>query len=322
MTSIWLTGADGFVGGWLRDALEQKEKRWTALGLQPLDASAYGSFAKLDLVEWANGPSAAALAAWDSLPEPEGLVHLAALSSPPACEANPELAQAINVDGPHWMYQEFLKRWPDCPIVHVSSGHVYRPASQPLSEDQQLEPINVYGATKLDGEAMAMQLRDKGHRITVVRPFNHTGAGQLPAFALPSFAMRLAGLEAKGGGSLAVGRLDAVRDFLHVRDVVNTYLALLKHAGKVDLLNICSGKGVVIGDLLDGLVTRFQGDIKVQQEDARLRGAADANMLVGDNRRLHDLLGYAPTLDVDALLDELAIDARARVAAGESLENA
>ena len=322
MASIWLTGADGFVGGWLRSALEQQNKSWTALGLASPGESEFGSFAELDLAAWAKGPSADSIAAWDSLPEPDGLVHLAALSAPPACEANPALAQAINVDGPRRMYEEFLKRWPQCPIVHVSSGHVYRPASEPLSEDEELQPINVYGATKLDGEAMAMAFRAKGHRITVVRPFNHTGAGQLPAFALPSFAMRLAGLEANGGGTLAVGRLDAVRDFLHVRDVVKTYLALLEHAGKVDLLNICSGKGVVIGDLLDALVTRFQGDIEVQQGAARLRGAADANVLVGSNRRLQDLLGYAPTLDVDALLDELAADARTRVAAGESLEQA
>lgn len=322
MSSIWLTGADGFVGGWLRSALEEQGKQWTALGLVSPGASDLGSFTELDLAEWSNGPKEETLAAWDQLPEPEGLVHLAALSSPPACEANPELAQAINVDGPRRMYEEFLKRWPDCPIVHVSSGHVYRPASEPLSENEQLEPINVYGATKLRGESMAMELREKGHRITVVRPFNHTGAGQLPTFALPSFAMRLAVLEANGGGTLAVGRLDAVRDFLHVRDVVRTYLNLLEHAGKVDLLNICSGHGVVIGELLDGLVTRFEGDLHVQQEEARLRGAADANILVGSNCRLQDLLGYAPKLDVDALLDELAVDARARVAAGESLKEA
>lgn len=322
MSSIWLTGADGFVGGWLRRTLEEQGRTWTALGLVPLEGSAAGSFAPLDLVQWAQDPSGKSLADWDHLPEPEGLIHLAALSSPPACEANPELAQAINVDGPRRMYREFLKRWPRCPIVHVSSGHVYRPAAEPLSEDQQLEPINVYGATKLAGEAMAMELRDAGHRITVVRPFNHTGPGQLPVFALPSFAMRLAALEAQGGGTLSVGRLDAVRDFLHVREVVRVYLDLLAHAGKVDLVNLCSGTGVVIGDLLDGLVQRFQGPIKVETEQARLRGAADASVLVGSNRRLHDLLGYAPALDVDGLLDELAIDARARVAAGENLETA
>ncbi|MHC4822520.1 MAG: NAD-dependent epimerase/dehydratase family protein [Planctomycetota bacterium] len=322
MSSIWLTGADGFVGGWLRGALEERGKMWTALGVVPLEDSPAGSFRHLDLAQWAKQPSADSMAAWDELPEPQGMIHLAALSSPPACEANPELAQAINVDGPRRMYREFLRRWPDCPIVHVSSGHVYRPSAEPLSEEQQLEPINVYGATKLDGEAMALELRDQGHRITVVRPFNHTGPGQLPVFALPSFAMRLAALESEGGGTLSVGRLDAVRDFLHVRDVVRVYLDLLDHAGKVDLVNICSGSGVVIADLLDCLVQRFQGDIHIETEEARLRGDADASVLVGSNRRLHDLIGYAPALDVDGLLDELAADARARVAAGENLETA
>lgn len=322
MAHLWLTGAAGFVGGWLREALERRDQDWVAFDLRSPLESRRGTFVYLDLAQWAQEPPPDELAGWDSLPQPQGLIHLAALSSPPACEANPELAQAVNVDGPRRLYQEFLRRWPQCPIIHVSSGHVYRPSDAPLSEDQELQPINVYGTTKLAGEAMAMEFRAAGHRITVVRPFNHTGAGQLPNFALPSFAMRLAVLEAQGGGTLAVGRLDAVRDFLHVRDVVAIYLALLERAGEVDLVNVCSGKGVVIGDLLDGLVKRFSADIRIEQEQTRLRGAADADKLVGDNQRLRDLLGHTPTLDVDALLDELATDARRRVAAGESLESA
>ncbi len=320
MKTLWLTGADGFVGGWLRGVLDRQQSPWLALGLVLPPGASEEQYAPLDLAQWAQNPSPPSLEVWDSLPAPSGLIHLAALSAPPVCEANPELAQAINVDGPRNFYQQFLQRWPDCPIIHVSSGHVYRPSTQPLSEEEILEPVNVYGATKLAGEAMAMEFQKSGHRISVVRPFNHTGAGQSPNFALPSFAMRLASLEAKGGGVLKVGRLDAVRDFLHVRDVVNTYLALLKHAGEVDLMNICSGQGVVIGDLLNRLLQRFDASVKVEQDAERLRGAADANMLVGDPSRLKKLLGYVPSLDVDALLDELAADARQRVASGESLE--
>ena len=140
MSSIWLTGADGFVGGWLLSALADQGKQWTALGLTSPGVSELGSFTELDLAAWAKAPGEETLAAWDQLPEPEGLIHLAALSSPPACEANPELAQAINVDGPRRMYEEFLKRWPDCPIVHVSSGHVYRPASEPEADHSSRHP--------------------------------------------------------------------------------------------------------------------------------------------------------------------------------------
>lgn len=323
MTSVWLTGADGFVGSWLRRELNAEQQAWAALGLAETEGSLDGgTFAPLDLAAAASCAAGEAVARLQDLPEPSGLIHLAALSSPPACEANPELAQAINVDGPARFYGQLLELWPQCPIVHVSSGHVYRPAAEPLREDEPLEPVNVYGRTKLDGEAMAQAFRDRGARVTVVRPFNHTGAGQLPNFALPSFAMRLAKLEQAGGGELPVGWLGGVRDFLHVRNVIQAYLSLMPKAGEVDLVNVCSGIGHSIGDLLNGLLARFEGDIRVVQAEDRMRGSADADRLVGDTTRLARLLGAAPVLDLDGLLDELADDARARLASGEDLSQA
>ncbi len=317
MATIYVTGADGFVGGWLRKAIEQRGDSWAAFvspGRESLLPEGC-DFVSLDLADEQTADSS-------SLPAPDGLIHLAAISSPPVCEANPELAQAVNVDGPRKLYQAIFDRWPDCPIVHVSSGHVYKPAAHDLSEDEELIPINVYGRTKLDGEAMAREFQAAGHKITVVRPFNHTGAGQLPMFALPSFAMRLAKLEADGGGELQVGWLGGVRDFLHVADVVDTYLAVLAQAGEVDLVNVCSGKGQVIGELLDGLLARFNDNVIVVADESRMRGDADADRMVGDTSRLEKLLGAAPQIDVNFLLNELVSDARARVAAGESLSDA
>lgn len=317
MATIYVTGADGFAGGWLRKAIEQRGDSWAAFvspgreSLLPEECD----FVSLDLADEQT-------ADLSSLPAPDGLIHLAAISSPPVCEANPELAQAVNVDGPRKLYQAIFDKWPDCPIVHVSSGHVYKPAAHDLSEDEELIPINVYGRTKLDGEAMVHEFQEDGHKITVVRPFNHTGAGQLPMFALPSFAMRLAKLEADGGGELKVGWLGGVRDFLHVAEVVDTYLAVLAHAGEVDLVNVCSGKGQVIGALLDGLLARFNDNVIVVADESRMRGDADADRMVGDTSRLEKLLGAAPQIDVNFLLNELVSDARARVAAGESLSDA
>jgi nucleoside-diphosphate-sugar epimerase len=97
---------------------------------------------------------------------------------------------------------------------------------------------------------------------------------------------------------------------------------VLEHAGEVDLVNVCSGKGQVIGSLLDGLLTHFDDSVKIVTEESRMRGAADANRLVGDTSRLEELLGAAPQIDVEFLLNELVSDARARVAAGESLSDA
>ena len=324
MSAIWITGADGFAGTWLRRLLESQGQQWAAFCSPGRESQLPigSSFTTMNLAEAARIPSGEAVADFDALPEPSGLIHLAAISSPPVCEAHPSLAQAVNVAGPQRFYESVLKLWPDCTIVQVSSGHVYKPANHPLREDEILEPVNVYGRTKLDGEAMAQALSKKGHRVTVVRPFNHTGAGQLPIFALPSFAMRLAQLEADGGGELPVGWLGGVRDFLHVKQVAQGYLDILSSAGQADLVNLCSGQGQVVGDLLDGLLQRFEGKICLKQDQTRLRGGADADQLIGDTTRLRALLGYVPELDVDSLLDELVADSRSRILAGEDLSSA
>jgi GDP-4-dehydro-6-deoxy-D-mannose reductase len=320
--AVWITGAEGFVGGWLRRELARRGVAAAALSLDPGGLAGELPCARLDLAEAAAAAPGEPVVELDGMPPPRGLVHLAALSFPPACERDPELARAVNVTGPARLYEQLLARWPELPVLHVSSGHVYLPQADPLREDQPLVPVNVYGATKLQGEAVALGLRDRGHRVSVVRPFNHTGAGQAASFALPSFALRLAALEAAGGGALEVGRLDARRDFLHVAQVVEAYLALLDHAGELGVVNVCSGTGQRIGALLDGLMSRVEAPVERRSDASRLRGAADADVLVGDPSRLAGLLGAAPQLDVEALLDELMADARRRVAAGESLDGA
>jgi len=323
MATLWVTGSDGFVGGWLcRQALAAGHEVVPWCGPPHALVGAADGAHPLDLAKLSGDAEAVAALPWDELPAPDALLHLAAISSPPVCEEHPELAQAVNVEGPRVFYGELLQRWPTCGILHVSSGHVYRPAAEALAEDQELVPVNVYGRTKLEGEAMALSFAEGGHRITVVRPFNHTGPGQAPLFALPSFALRLALLEREGGGSLGVGRLDAVRDFLHVREVVGAYLDLLPKLGAAPLLNVCSGIGTRMQDFLDAMLAQVQAPVTVEQEAERLRGGADADCLVGDPTRLGEVLGRVPLLDKEALVADLLADARARLARGEDLSHA
>lgn len=320
--AVWLTGATGFVGRWMTRRLRELGREVVALTRDGRAPAGVTFAARLDLERAALSPWGEPVVAIDSLPAPAGLIHLAALSFPPECEARPEKARAVNAAGPARLYEQLLGIWPELRVLHVSSGYVYKPQSEPLREEQPLAPANAYGASKLLGEAVALGLRDRGHSVSVLRPFNHGGPGQSPRFALPSFALRLAALEQAGGGKLAVGALDRVRDFLHVRDVVECYLRLLEKAGEADIVNICSGQGRNVGDLLGGLIARVAVAVEVEQDPRRLRPGADADRLVGDTSRLQALLGAAPVLDEEALLDEITADARARVEAGEDLARA
>lgn len=319
--AVWITGADGFVGRWLLRALAERGRAAAVLLQRLVPLPGDPPAAVLELEDLARMEPGAPLPLLDELPPPCGLVHLAAMAWPPDCEAAPDRARAINVAGPARLYEAVLTRWPETPVLHVSSGYVYRPGPEPRREEDVPEPANVYAATKLQGEAVALGLRDRGHRVGVVRPFNHAGPGQSPRFALPSFALRLAALEAQGGGKLDVGPLDAIRDFLHVRTVVDAYLDLLDRLQVFDVVNVCSGTGRRIGELLDLLLARVRVPVEVRRDPARERGDG-VNVLVGDPSRLVRVLGRRPALDAEALADELMADARTRVAAGEDLRGA
>ncbi len=317
--AVWVTGADGFVGQWVLRALADRNLPAAVILIPGVPAPAGIPFTHLDLRKAAVLPTGSSVLDLNSLPPPRALLHLAALSFPPECEKNPDQARQINVLGPTRLYEQILGEWPQLPVLHVSSGQIYGSRPGQAQEEDPIAPQNVYGTTKLEAEGVALGFRDRGHCVSVVRPFNHAGPGQMPYFALPSFALRLAELARVGGGDLDVGRLDSIRDFLHVREIARAYLDLLEKTADFDVVNVGSGEGHVMADLLAELISAFGIPVQVHAQEDRLRGTQDVNRLVADVTRLKGVLGRVPELDRGALLGELAVDARQRVAAGEDL---
>ena len=82
----------------------------------------------------------------------------------------------------------------------------------------------------------------RGDRVVCTRSFNHSGAGQAAEFLLPSLVGRARALERDGGRSLSLGN-DVVRDYLHVADVAEAYLALAERGRPGEVYNVCSGTG-------------------------------------------------------------------------------
>jgi dTDP-4-dehydrorhamnose reductase len=104
------------------------------------------------------------------------------------CEANPELAERVNVDGPRHLADAAERI--GATIVHFSSNYVFdgeRTNGEPYTIDDVARPINVYGATKLRGEHA---VSDAASRARIVRTSWVFGAGK--ASFLSTVAARLA----------------------------------------------------------------------------------------------------------------------------------
>lgn len=301
-----ITGAGGFVGRRLVARwLERDGPSLLALArrpraeLMPLRGHARHSLGIFDL-----GHEGALQAAFDRF-EPTHVLHLAALSSPRACEAQPKRAFEANVELTKSVLEAAAAV--GAKVLFTSTSQVYGRGQNPLSEEADCAPTGVYGQSKLAAEGELRASLERGVRALIARPFNHAGPGQSEDYALAAFAARLA--RGRGqSGRLSVGNLAARRDFLHVDDVLDAYELLLLRGQTGRIYNVCRGSSVELGELWRGLAARlgYSAEELAQRtfEESFLVRPGEPDEVFGAPTRL-SALGFTPLRSIDRLLDDL-----------------
>ena len=127
--------------------------------------------------------------------------------------------------------------------------------------------------------------------------------GKTIVFVLPSFAAQIA----RHQPVVRVGNLAAERDFLHVDDVVDAYLALLDASDRLgprSVFNISSGVARPVGMLLDRMIALSGYSVAVEIDPDRFR-PSDIPVAAIDSSVLRQKTGWAPTRAIDEMLAEL-----------------
>jgi len=297
---IAITGADGFVGRHLCALLREHGDdpvELTGPRREGHPAAAHGM--PVDVTD------AAAVANALSDPRLDAVIHLAGFSSVGKSHEAPGAAFAVNAVGTVNVLRAARTRR----VLVIGSGEMYgavEPGTR-ANEGHPLRPLSPYAASKVAAEVAALQFhRSYAADVVCARPFNHLGPGQDPSFVVPAFAAQL--LEIKRGRAepvVRVGNLEPVRDFSHVRDVVEAYRLLLEKGRAGEAYNVCSGRGQSIRDLLDRMIELTGVRAKVEVDPARIR-PVDLPSLVGDPSKLI-ALGWRPRRTAqDALTEVLA----------------
>jgi GDP-4-dehydro-6-deoxy-D-mannose reductase len=194
---VLVTGAAGFVGQWVVDAMVARG--WSVTGAGPeasFDASRLGADVRRS-VAWlrCDVRSAEDLARALDTARPDAIVHLAGIAAVTAATKDPGLAAETNVLATVRLLGLVRERRQagtlDPRILVIGSGEQYGrhdDADLPLREEAEQRPYTVYAATKAAQEVFALQAhRETGLQAICARPFNHTGPGQNPAFLVPAF---------------------------------------------------------------------------------------------------------------------------------------
>jgi GDP-4-dehydro-6-deoxy-D-mannose reductase len=313
---VLITGGSGFVGQWLSKHLLARGAMVYAGGLEGRPSSGALSASERDAVHWITLDMASADSVARAVAEsaPEDVVHLAGIAYPPEANATPAHTYDVNALGAaRLLYALEPGKGSTLRMLIVGTAEQYGAHSRaecPLPETAALLPLTPYGGSKAAQELISLQIaRGTGLHVVCTRSFNHSGPGHAESYLLPSLVRRARKLPRRGG-SLAMGNLTPVRDYLHVADVVRAYVLLLERGVAGEIYNVSSGHGVTIRELAERVLQRL-GVSATIVEDPTLVRPSDVPILVGDSSKLELATGWRPELDINNLIDDL-IHAAAR----------
>jgi GDP-4-dehydro-6-deoxy-D-mannose reductase len=294
---VLITGASGFVGRHLVVAL-------AALAEKPdIVACTYGERASrlLDIREISlDVTDAERTLAVIQAEQPTHVMHLAGVSVVSEAIRDVRKTWDVNTQGTLNVALAIKAGVPTCRLLFCSSAQVYGGSfrsGKPLAEDAPLDPQNIYASSKAAADLLIGQLAREGLRAIRLRPFNHTGPGQLPELVVASFAAQIAAIEhGKQEPVIRVGNLSVRREFLDVRDVVDAYVRAIQRFDSLSngaVFNIASGEAISVDAILKMLLTMSSKKIKVMPDPQRMR-LNDTPVMVGDAEAARRALEWMP----------------------------
>lgn len=302
---VLVTGADGFIGSHLVEAL-------LAMGAKVRALSYYNSFNYWGWLEDIKPNSNLEIVSGDvrdsnfcnTITEDiEIIFHLAALIAIPYSYVAPDSYVDTNIKGTLNMCQSAMRN--KCKrLIHTSTSEVYGTAQYvPIDEKHPLQPQSPYSASKIGADAMAMSFYNAFNLpIVIARPFNTYGPRQSARAIIPTIISQIA----SGKKEIEIGDIIPTRDFNYVMDTCEGFIQLATNDKVVgETVNIGSNSEISVGDLFGKIKELMKSDVKFITDQNRKRPEkSEVFRLVCDNSKIKGLTGYTTKFDLEAGLTE------------------
>lgn len=298
---VFITGATGFVGCYLIELLDSPE--YTIYG------TSFPERPEAENIFFMDVRSEEEIFGVIKENKPDWVFHLAAVSNVKHSWGKRKETLEINIVGTFNLFEAIRKFAPLARVLFVSSSDVYGVSSATggaLCEEEPTQAVNPYAYTKLCGEILSrFYAQIENMDIVIARSFPHTGPGQSPDFVCSDWASQIARIE-KGLAEpvIKVGNISVQRDFLDVRDVVKAYALLMEKGKTGEVYNVCSGKSVLLEEILNILLSFSSKAIEIQVDSQKLR-KSDISLLFGDNRKIKQELSWEPEIPLKQSLFDL-----------------
>lgn len=304
---ILITGADGFIGSHLTEALLDE-------GCSVRAFVYYNSFnswgwidsfpkEKKDKLEIFAGDIRDPNGVRTAMKDVDVVFHLAALIAIPFSYHSPDSYIDTNVKGTLNIVQA-AKDLGVQRVLVTSTSEVYGTAQYiPIDEKHPRQPQSPYSASKIGADCIAESFyRSFDLPLTIVRPFNTYGPRQSARAVIPTIITQLL----NGKQEIFLGDTTPTRDLLFVKDTARGFIEIAKSEALIGQdCNIATQSEITVADLANELISQINPSAIIKTDEQRLRPEkSEVFRLYGSNEKIKSFTGWKPNYTLATGLKE------------------
>lgn len=295
---VLITGADGFIGSHLTEALIRRGYNVRAF----VYYNSFNSWGWLDKCsddvkgkfEVFTGDIRDPNGVRSAMRDCDFVLHLAALIAIPFSYHSPDSYVDTNIKGTLNVLQAARELGVER-LIHTSTSEVYGTATYvPITEQHPLSGQSPYSATKIAADQLAYSFYSSFNLpVVTVRPFNTFGPRQSARAVIPTIITQIA----NGAKEIRLGSITPTRDFSFVNDTVSGFIAALESKlGIGEVVNLGNNFEISIQDTAN-LISECMGkEISLIPDEIRLRpDNSEVERLWADNSKACKLFAWKPT---------------------------
>jgi NAD dependent epimerase/dehydratase len=304
---VLITGADGFIGSHLTEALVNQGYDVRAF-VYYNSFNSYGWLDSISLktknqIEFFAGDIRDPNGVREAMKGVDIVFHLAALIAIPFSYHSPDSYIDTNVKGTLNIIQAAKDNQVSRVLV-TSTSEVYGTAQfVPITELHPKQPQSPYSASKIGADAIADSFyRSFDLPLTIVRPFNTFGPRQSARAVIPAIISQLL----NGAEQIKLGDITPTRDLLFVKDTVNGFLKIAECDKLIGHeVNIATQSEITIGELAQSLINQINPNAKIVSDSIRLRPEkSEVFRLFGSNEKLKSFTNWKQNYSIEEGLAE------------------
>ncbi len=177
-------------------------------------------------------------------------------------------------------------------IILTSTSEVYGTAVEvPMSEKHPLQAQSPYAASKISADMLGLSFaRSFSLPVTIVRPFNTFGPRQSMRAVIPTIAV-----QALKSDVVRLGNLTPIRDFNYVEDTVSGFIAAATAGKPGTVYNLSTGNGISIEETAKKIIDICGNRARLENQAERTRPqGSEVERLIGDSSLARHELGWSP----------------------------